>query len=134
MLKDNDIDLVYFGLNAVNQRNYTEKEFQRLHTWYSSFCSGKKEIDEYLAGRMNLGPVAKLYKHNIITGYGLSFPTSYSCAEDVFFNITYLLHTKKIFFANSNLYNYVLIKNSTTDRLLFNNRQFTVENYIKLYL
>lgn len=62
------------------------------------------------------GPVAKLYKSNIIKNNDVLFPVGVTLGEDTIFVLDYLKHSKKVIQCNKHLYYYNRLLNSASDR------------------
>ena len=94
-ISDSEADLCACGLRNFRDGN------RRIEDWVCG--SGTYTTDDYANILLRLrtnpfvgGPVAKLYRREIIAATGLYFEPGESFAEDFVFNMRYLRHVKKV--------------------------------------
>lgn len=116
-LKDNNIDLVYFGANVFNERNnLSQKEFEVQKKWFSPFYKGKYELSNKLMSHFIGAVWSWLFKKSIIDEYNIRF-SNYKLSEDSLFLMYYLNGVKFILYIDKCLYNYVLRDASALTKL-----------------
>ena len=105
---ENKYDLIIFGINRVNKAY--KKLNKYIHTDIVERCNSIIEISELLpklitSEKIN-SPVNKLYKSNIIKDSNIKFNVNLNIAEDLMFNIEYIMHVRSIYVTNKPFYNY----------------------------
>lgn len=98
-----ETDLVVGGMRERNDRYVKDwathmKSFSRVSFKDALTC---KEF-----GQLLLGPVAKLFKREIISSFQLAFPENVRVGEDRIFVYNYLKHCKQVIFNGNVDYNY----------------------------
>lgn len=107
-LRDNSINLVYFGAKVFNERhNLSQKEFEVQKKWFSPFYKGKYELSNKLMSHFIGAVWSWLFKKSIIDEYNIRF-SNYKLSEDSLFLMYYLNGVKFILYMDKCLYNYVL--------------------------
>ena len=115
LFNNNDkIDLVSFGINAINERSYNDNEFLAIKDFFTNKVEGI-----LLPTRSNIskmpGSLCKLLlKASKIKKLNIKF-TNTVLGEDLLFLAEYLSDTEYIYSTKKNFYNYVLRDNSTTN-------------------
>jgi glycosyltransferase involved in cell wall biosynthesis len=105
----NDIDVVIFGVNVICSTNINNAK--SMKKYFSTQFSEKIKIDRRVIMDSPATSWNKIYRKNIIDKYQISFPRGL-LYEDNSFHWKYLMHSKKAYFLNQKLYNYMIHKNS----------------------
>ncbi len=130
-LKDPEIDLVSWGVNVINERNCSEKEYQTQVNWRTYQFSGKQSLTLEILKKINGTLWRILFKSDLIKRYHIRF-SNYDFAEDSLFLRKCLLNIKIIYFININLYNYLLCPNSACSKYnVSNNALYIFETLLK---
>lgn len=94
--------------------------------------SGLLKTDpHFLFSSVYRGPVAKLYRKDIIDRYNLRMPEDAYIAEDYVFVTSYWTRTKSIYVINDSLYNYMYQENTNSLVHRFCDRRLPFDAYVK---
>lgn len=114
---ENDADICYFNYNQVDEQgNLIEKNILNFEDELLLIEEGK--TDEYLVTcfftyKHGIEAWDKMYKMKIIRDNGLTFTYNHEIfAEDLLFNLCYLIHVRRIVALNISYYNYVIRSDS----------------------
>ncbi len=102
-IKDNNTDLVVFGVNVTGDALLHRRESE-INYFKLKFI-GLNEIKQEQILNTNVSTWNKLYKKEIIDKYNLRFPEKIQC-EDFPFFFFYMLASKNAYYLNEPLYNY----------------------------
>lgn len=107
---------------VINDYSFISTDGHKLDKGYS--LSLNKEYDESMFKAMldeqflylRTGPVAKLFKSEIIIQHRLQFPISIGFGEDTCFFFRYMMFTRKVYCATNTNYFYIDVKGSAINK------------------
>lgn len=121
IIKKYDVDFVYCGFNqidSIDRKIYDE-------TGKSNIRKKEEVLDEFfeqnITKTLMYPPWNKLCKAQIVKK--IKFNNNYKIGEDVLFNFMLLDESKRVYFLNETLYNYIIRKNSAM-RENFSSKKF----------
>ena len=130
---DNEVDMVYWGLSVINERDCDEKEINAHRIANRCKWAGKIPVTGALLENLTGCIAGRLFKTEIIRKHNIHF-SKYKCSEDLHFNLSYWQFTRNIFFIPENLYHYVLRQKSATATMAgFSNPTFAIDNIFNLF-
>lgn len=121
-MKEHKSDLIVTNVLNISE-NKEEKELkQELDLYYKNmeFSSGKHSYN-FSSDKIRTGPVAKLYRKDIIDKHNIRFP-EYLIQEDEAFYWFYMPYVKNLYYINENLYYRLIHETSTMYELRYNNK------------
>lgn len=119
-IQNNNVDLAACGTNIV----YHAHEEMKLSdiNYYSIKYSGQTKITDDIILSTDLSPWNKIFKKSIITNNKIAFPEGLYY-EDAYFCSAYLCCSKRIYFIDKQLHNYVRHESSTMSNTWSENKQ-----------
>lgn len=127
LLHHKEVDLVVGGIEIINrdtkQIKTTLKDAMNI-----PLCGSFGDYYSLLQPNL-LGPVAKLYRRDILNKYNIRFPVEYSLAEDQIFNFQYYKYIDTYYYESAAVYQ-VIDRNESSLSKLRNLKAFegSVEN------
>lgn len=115
-----DIDLVIFDYNIINNSNTTYKKIDNDKFGILTINEFTFHFFEYFDKLLTNTNWNKLYKKSIIENNNIKFDKNMTIGEDACFNFNYLLYVKKIYVSNSKIYNYVIHNGQTIHKIHYN--------------
>lgn len=119
-IQNNNVDLAACGTNIV----YHAHEEMKLSdiNYYSIKYSGQTKVTDDIILNTDLSPWNKIFKKSIITDNKIAFPEGLYY-EDAYFCSAYLCCSKRIYFIDKQLHNYVRHESSTMSNTWSENKQ-----------
>lgn len=119
-IKNNNVDLAACGTNII----YHAHEEMKLSdiNYYSIKYSGQTKITEDVILNTDLSPWNKIFKKSIILDNKITFPEGLYY-EDAYFCSAYLCCSKRAYFIDKQLHNYVRHESSTMSNTWSENKQ-----------
>lgn len=110
-----DADIIYSGIYREEYFN-GKRVKDKISGLSRELCLNLNELENYLEYIINsmespfLSPCAKLYRGSIIRENGLYFDKKMVCLEDFYFNIEFLQHSDRMYYAKDIKYHYIGIR------------------------
>jgi len=123
-----DYDYVIFSYNLIKDLKITNMHIESQES--TNLLNTVKIVGKLIENKKINGPVAKIYKKEIIDKYGIHFTEGAFVAEDRAFNITYAMHIDTIRLIDNSLYNCCLDTGESLTRKVRHYEEF--ENSFKL--
>lgn len=108
-MTDTDVDLATCEINVIYHAHHEMKSSD--DAYYALKYTGLQKITDSLILNTDASVANKIFRRSLLDQYSLQFPAGLRF-EDAFFCTAYLMLSKKIFFVNKRLYNYVRHNNS----------------------
>lgn len=120
-MKNDDVDILIFGLEKIDENGKVLKKAHYVTKKYS--LPSKQNVfgfiyKNYLSCQYEFTVWNKIYRTEIIKKNNIQFiPNAEIFAEDICFNLEYLLYVKKIYVDSENLYGYLQRNNSIMGKI-----------------
>lgn len=134
LAKVNDLDIVHFGFNRVDEEGKIKVPYNRFYKYITSIESGNQILEKYLKGKVWLCTGNCIYKMNTIKNNSLFYTENCRVGEDQEFIIKTLVNSKRILSVNKVYINYLSRKESLSKNSLILLEAVETFERIKSYL
>lgn len=118
LAKVNDLDIVHFGFNRVDEEGKIIVPYNRFYKYITSIKSGNQVLEKYLKGKVWLCTGNCIYKTNTIKNSSIFYTENCRAGEDQEFIVKALLSSKKVLSINKVYINYLSRKESLSKNAL----------------
>lgn len=131
-LESSDVDLCVSGVRGMDEQGTKEKDFRLKEDTIFGKNAILLKIDEQDFILCNL--YCKLYKASIINDYKLRLDCRLKVAEDLSFNLDYIMHANSITIIDDCGYNYRIRRNSLIHSVTLQTKQkYVLEHFQNLF-